>query len=70
MRTFLNGDTVKARNCRRGEKWVTGCIICKTGPMSYNVQVGAQVWIRHVDQISAAGLHVVMDEPDPFDPER
>ena len=40
-----------ARNLREGPKWLLGTILKRTGPVSYRVQVGDQVWRRRTDQL-------------------
>lgn len=50
-----------ARNLREGSKWVTGTVVARTGPVSYRVQVGDQVWRRHTDQLLASGISPVDD---------
>ena len=51
MRQFDIGQRVLARNYRPGDKWLTGTILDKLGPLSYRVQVGSRLWRRHVDQL-------------------
>ena len=50
-REFDIGESVLARNLREGPKWLPGTIIERTGPVSYRVQVGDQLWRRHTDQL-------------------
>ena len=50
-REFEVGQTVSVRNLRGQPKWLEGTIIEKTGPVSYKVTVGDQVWRRHADQL-------------------
>ena len=50
-REFDVGERVLARNLREGPKWLLGTILERTGPVSYRVQVGDQVWRRHTDQL-------------------
>uniref|UniRef100_A0AAV2KT32 Integrase catalytic domain-containing protein n=1 Tax=Knipowitschia caucasica TaxID=637954 RepID=A0AAV2KT32_KNICA len=52
-RHFAVGESVLVRDYRRGEeKWAQGLVMTQTGPVSYEVMVGAdKVWKRHVDQI-------------------
>ena len=54
MRHFDIGQRVLARNYRPGDKWLTGTIMDKIGPLSYRVQVGSKLWRRHVDQLLGA----------------
>ena len=46
------------RNVRDGPKWVLGEVYGKTGPLSYEVSVGYQVWRRHVEQLLGQADHV------------
>ena len=50
-REFIVGDRVIAQSYRGGEKWVSGVIAEKTGPVSYKVQIHGGIIRRHVDQI-------------------
>ena len=54
-RDFEVGDEVLARDYSvRGEKWAVGIVSKKTGPVSYNVDVGnGTQWRRHADQIAS-----------------
>ena len=36
-------------------KWLKGIVTEKTGPVSYQIQVGDRVWRRHVDQMLNTG---------------
>ena len=38
---------VWAKNYRGGEQWSPGVITKQTGPMSYKVDIGGDVWNRH-----------------------
>ncbi|XP_043213609.1 uncharacterized protein K02A2.6-like [Amphibalanus amphitrite] len=53
-RLFQEGQEVWARSYS-GPKWKRGKILAKTGPVSYEVDVGAAVWSRHADQLIHAG---------------
>ena len=44
-------ESVLAGNLRDGPKWLPGTIIKRTGPISYRVQVGDQLWRCHTDQL-------------------
>ena len=46
------GNQVLAKNFMDGDKWVSGVIVERKGPLSYIVQIrtGAQ-WRRHIDQL-------------------
>ncbi len=51
-RTFHVGDLVLARNFGRGSRWVRGCILQQTGPVSFKVKLeGGVTWRRHQDHI-------------------
>ena len=50
-RHFQVGQSVLVENNRPEPKWVVGTILEKLGDISYQVQVGTQVWKRHVDQM-------------------
>ena len=61
------GQTVLVENPAGGTKWVSGVIIEKLGSTSYEVQVGTQVWKRHIDQLLKGGNHMQAhadEEPD------
>ena len=45
------GQLVLVRNFREGLKWLQGRVVSKDGPVSYQVEVGGQVWKRHIDQL-------------------
>lgn len=56
------GDQVLAQNfCGRGEKWVPGVIIEKSGPYSFQVKTMMGIWRRHLDQLK---LLIVDDTED------
>ena len=48
---FQVGQSVLVENNRPEPKWVVGTVLEKLGDVSYRVQVGTQVWKRHVDQL-------------------
>lgn len=54
-RHFTVGDSVKVRNFRRGEKWLPGIILARTGPVTYKLSVmtprGVFQWTRHRNHI-------------------
>ena len=52
-RTFEMGQLVLVRNLRDGPKWVYGRIHERVGSISYKVEVGDQLWMRHADQLLA-----------------
>ena len=52
VQQFDTGDTVLVRDYREGRKWTKGRISFKTGPLSYEVDIGnGTIWRRHVDQM-------------------
>ena len=55
-RVFQDGEEVWARSYA-GPKWRRGKILTRTGPVSYEVDVGTAVWSRHADQILHAESH-------------
>ena len=57
-REFQVGQRVLVRNVRDGPKWVLGEVCGMTGPLSYEVSVGDQVWRRHVEQLLGQADHV------------
>ena len=38
-------------NFRKGDKWLPGTVVEKTGPVSYQAEVQGVLWRRHLDQI-------------------
>ena len=56
LREFEKGDSVQCRDYRpRQDKWLSGTITSRTGPVSYTVEmINGQTWRRHVDQIHKA----------------
>ncbi|KAL9979213.1 hypothetical protein ACROYT_G016843 [Oculina patagonica] len=50
-REFTLGEQVLVQNFRGEPKWLGGVITEQTGPVSYKVLVGDQLWKRHVDQM-------------------
>ena len=55
QRNFQVGQTVSVRDYRGSQKWISGVIVLKTGPLSYQVKVGPDsIWKRHVDQLLQA----------------
>ena len=50
-RHFSIGEEVLVQNFRGEPKWIEGTVAERTGPVSYRVIVGDQIWKRHVDQI-------------------
>lgn len=47
------------------QKWQSGTILARTGPLTYIIDVGTNlVWRRHVDQIQDAETHMVPQQPE------
>ncbi|XP_055932001.1 uncharacterized protein K02A2.6-like [Argiope bruennichi] len=51
LREFQEGEKVAVRNYSGPNKWKIGTIINRDGTLSYSIQVGNEIWKRHVDQI-------------------
>lgn len=51
QRSFSEGEEVSVRSYRGTSKWVPGTIATRTGPLSYEVEVGGTTWKRHTDQL-------------------
>ena len=45
------GQSVLVENSKSEPKWVLGTVLEKLGDISYRVQVGNQIWKRHIDQL-------------------
>ena len=50
-REFALGEQVLVQNFRGEPKWLNGTVSEQTGPVSYKVLVGDQLWKRHIDQM-------------------
>ena len=50
-REFALGEQVLVQNFRGKPRWLDGTVAEQTGPVSYKVLVGDQLWKRHVDQM-------------------
>ena len=50
-REFALGEQVLVQNFREEPKWLDGTVTEQTGPVSYKVLAGDQLWKRHVDQM-------------------
>jgi len=63
-REFCTGETVQVRDYRANcDKWIAGEVTKRTGPISYQVDVGGSTWRRHTDQMIASGLTPHETEP-------
>ena len=71
LRGFGIGEHVWARSFS-GPKWRRGRIAAKTGPVSYEVDVGNACWSRHADQLLRAGQsgQAMTQEEDISEPDR
>jgi hypothetical protein len=64
LREFLPGQKVSVRDYRsRLQKWVTGVIHARSGPVSYEVTVGDAIWRRHVDQLRDTAADIQPETP-------
>ena len=50
-REFALEEQVLVQNFRGEPKWLDGTVTEQTGPVSYKVLVGGQLWKRHIDQM-------------------
>ena len=54
-RDFEVGETIMIRNYRGTPKWLTGIILKRCAPLTYQVKTDSGlIWRRHVDQLRAA----------------
>ncbi|CAG2186990.1 unnamed protein product [Mytilus edulis] len=52
LRQFTEGETVAVRDYRGPNKWTSGLITKREGPLNYQVEVSPNsIWKRHADQI-------------------
>ncbi len=52
MKTFGIEETVWVRNYRGEKRWISGIILKRNGPLSYELQVAdGLIWRRHADQL-------------------
>ena len=59
------GETFWVANLRGEPKWLHGVILEQTGPISYRVSVGDDIWRQHIDQLcpgSMANTDINADE--------
>ena len=54
QKEFDTETKVWARNYRGSEQWCPGVVTKQTGPVSYEVDVGGDVWNRHAEQLCPA----------------
>ena len=51
LREFNEGQSVIVRDYRRNNKWATGRVVKRTGPLTYTVATeDGDLWRRHVEQ--------------------
>ncbi len=51
-RQLAIGQTVMARKYSGKDKWLPGIVRARTGPLSYEIEVGSnRIWRRHIDQL-------------------
>ncbi|KAF0295683.1 hypothetical protein FJT64_006790 [Amphibalanus amphitrite] len=62
-RQFSIGDHVWTRAYGGPSKWRRGVITARTGPLSFEVDVGSAIWSRHADQLRHAGAPRDPDTP-------
>ncbi|XP_064477677.1 uncharacterized protein K02A2.6-like [Ornithodoros turicata] len=48
---FELGQHVSVRDYRGTDKWTTGLVLRRHGPLSYEVKVGDKIWRRHIHQL-------------------
>ncbi|CAC5359621.1 unnamed protein product [Mytilus coruscus] len=52
LRQFTEGETVAVRDYRGPNKWTSGLVTKREGPLNYQVEVSPNsIWKRHADQI-------------------
>ncbi|KAF8791648.1 uncharacterized protein K02A2.6-like [Argiope bruennichi] len=64
LREFQEGEKVAVRNYSGPNKWKIGTIINRDGTLSYSIQVGTEIWKRHVDQIRKCGKSIELSQAD------
>jgi len=66
VRKFEEGEKVAVRNYSGPMKWKIGTVVNRDGNLTYSIQVGNEIWKRHVDQIRKCGQDVkATTEPMP-----
>ncbi|GFW74980.1 uncharacterized protein K02A2.6-like [Trichonephila clavipes] len=58
----LEGEKVGVRNYSGPNKWKIGTIINRDGTLSYSIQIGNEIWKRHVDQIRKCGKSIELSQ--------
>ncbi|XP_054706700.1 uncharacterized protein K02A2.6-like [Uloborus diversus] len=59
---FVEGEKVAVRNYAGPPKWKIGTVINRDGSLNYSVQVGNEIWKRHVDQLRKCGQSLEITE--------
>ncbi|GFT66021.1 uncharacterized protein K02A2.6 [Trichonephila clavipes] len=62
LREFQEGEKVAVRNYSGPNKWKIGTIINRDGTLSYSIQIGNEIWKRHVDQIRKCGKSIELSQ--------
>ncbi|GFW26715.1 uncharacterized protein K02A2.6 [Trichonephila clavipes] len=62
LREFQEGEKVAVRNYYGPNKWKIGTIINRDGTLSYSIQIGNEIWKRHVDQIRKCGKSIELSQ--------
>jgi hypothetical protein len=62
--SFEVGDTVYVRYYIGSRKWRFGVVSARTGPLSYNVQVGQEIVHRHVSQMRSTKVQYRTNDDD------
>ena len=64
-REFALGEQVLVQNFRGKPQWLNGTVAEQTGPVSYKVLVGDQLWKRQFDQMhQQRGLQIDYAKPN------
>ena len=59
------GDSVMSQDYKGDLKWRSGLIVCKTGPLTYEVQVAPGIiWRRHIDQLKPTAVEHTVEVTD------
>ena len=62
LRTFEPGQSVYRDYRKHHDRWTSGNIVAKTGPVSYTVEVAPGVtWRRHTDQLRASNVPITQE---------
>lgn len=58
LREFNEGETVAVRDYRGPNKWTSGLVTKREGPLNYQIEVSPNsIWKRHADQIRNSDFH-------------